>query len=220
MSDNNTQGVLAVAKEFGLEGLVSVGLDFIPFLSSFNNMRKFNRLERRMKESSAQLNRISQLSHNSALAEEYISQRIFPIVLTDLIEEHEDAKISLILTGFENVFIEEKIEESIVINYFDTLRNLRYKDIKRFLYLVGEIESYSLPIIDSEEEAFISNVDLKLERNGLITIQQVVSFDLKAIQAHEPARYETNHPANVRITPYGSRFLKFILSNEEIVAES
>ncbi|PGU16735.1 hypothetical protein [Bacillus thuringiensis] len=211
MSENNAQGVLAIAKEFGLEGLVSVGLDFIPFLSSFNNMRKFNRLERRMKESNTQLNRIGQLSHNSVLAAEYISERIFPIVLADLIEEHEDAKINLILTGFENVFIEEKSEESIVINYYDTLRNLRYKDIKRFWYLVGVTDSFERHLINTEEAAIITSIDRKLERYGLIEIQW---DDL------ENGEYEFVSPSHIKETHYGHRFLQFILSNEEKVAES
>ncbi|MCU5426987.1 hypothetical protein OCA13_05605 [Bacillus cereus] len=211
MSENNTQGVLAIAKEFGLDGLVSVGMDYIPFFSAFNNMRKFNRLERRMKEHSSQLKKISQLSHASTLAADYISERIFPIVLADLIEDHEDAKITLILNGFENVFIEEKSEESIVINYYDTLRNLRYKDVRRLLDLVGETGTYEIPLINTEEAAVISSIDVKLERYGLIEMHRVGIGD---------GEYETNYPGNVKQTHYGYRFLQFIMSNEKKVAES
>ncbi|PEK41954.1 hypothetical protein COL64_14725 [Bacillus toyonensis] len=212
MSENNTQGVLAIAKEFGLDGLVSVGMDYIPFLSTFNNMRKFNRLERRMKEHSSQLKKISQLSHDSTLANEYISERIFPIVLADLIEEHEDAKINLILNGFENVFIEEKSEESIVINYYDTLRNLRYKDIRRLLDLVGITGSFHTGLIITEEVAVISGIDAKLESYGLLRIDRVPIGEGKG-------EYEFVNPSHIYETHYGNSFLQFILSKEKNVAE-
>ncbi|MDA1867357.1 hypothetical protein PDK12_02840 [Bacillus cereus] len=211
MSENNTQGVLAIAKEFGLESLVSVGMDYIPFLSTFNNIRKFNRLERRMKEHSLQLKKISQLSHDSTLANEYISERIFPIVLADLIEEHEDAKINLILNGFENVFIEEKSEESIVINYYDTLRNLRYKDIRRLLDLLGVTGDFYMPVTITEEAAVISGIDAKLESYGLLRIDRV---------GRGRGEYEFVNPSHVKETYYGKKFLQFILEKDKNVAES
>ncbi|PFA26063.1 hypothetical protein [Bacillus thuringiensis] len=211
MKGNGMQEIMNVAKEIGMDSLVDVGMDLMPYVSNFRNMVKFNRLERRMKEHSDQLKVIGQLSKSSTLAANYISERIFPIVLADLIEEHEDAKIKLILNGFENVFIEEKSEESIVINYYDTLRNLRYKDVRRLLDLVGETGTYEIPLINTEEAAFISSIDVKLERYGLIELHRVGIGN---------GEYETNYPGNIKQTHYGYRFLQFIMSNEEKVAES
>ncbi|MBJ7951854.1 hypothetical protein [Bacillus cereus] len=211
MKGNGVQEIISVAEEFGLDSMVDIGMDLMPYVSSFRNMVKFNRLERRMKEHSDQLKRIGQLSKSSTLAADYIAERIFPIVLADLIEEHEDAKIHLILNGFENVFIEEKSEESIVINYYDTLRNLRYKDVRRFLDLVGVTGSYDTPLIITEEAAIISGIDVKLESNGLVSIDRV---------GIGHGQYAFVSPADVKETHYGKRFLKFILSKEKKVAES
>ncbi|AXF57454.1 hypothetical protein [Salicibibacter kimchii] len=89
-------------------------------------------------------------------------------MLEQLIEEHEEAKINLILNGFEHVFIEEKAEESIVLNYYDTLRNLRYLDIKRLFYLADETNDFTYE--SKEEEALILNVDFRLQNMGLIGV--------------------------------------------------
>ncbi|ASI83608.1 hypothetical protein FORC48_2522 [Bacillus cereus] len=205
------QEIMSVAKEFGLDSLVDVGMDLMPYVSNFRNMVKFNRLERRMKEHSDQLKVIGQLSKSSSLAPDYITERIFPIVLADLIEEHEDAKISLLLNGFENVFINENKNESIVINYYDTLRNLRYEDIMRFYYLMGINDTYNNPHILSEEAAFILSIDKKLERYELVR-----RIHRKTAPNGEPIMVE---PTYVENTAFGLRFLSFISLNEEKVAE-
>lgn len=71
------------------------------------------------------MKRIDNLFASEKLGKDYIQERVGPIVLSDLIEEHEDAKILYLLQGFENVFINECKNESLVINYFDTLRRPR-----------------------------------------------------------------------------------------------
>ncbi|PDZ57810.1 hypothetical protein [Bacillus thuringiensis] len=213
MKLDNMQEILSVAQEMG-EGvykLFSESLDYIPHLGRFIQTVKFNRLERRMNENSVQLQRIGKLLKSSTLSDEYITQRIFPIVLADLIEEHEDAKFNLILNGFENVFIDEKEEESIVINYFDTLRNLRYKDIKRLLYLAEEMDSYVLPKPNSEEESFAWSIDNKLAIYGLIKTDYI-------LDASKPIRTSPVRRDEFFVTPYGNRFLKFIRTIREEVA--
>src|SRR5690554_5027469 len=116
--------VLTAAKKVsaGMGELVEFGLEYVPFLGKALSFLKIRRLEKRIIEHTQQLSRISKLNASSSMSVEYIQERIFPIVLENLIEEHEDAKINLILNGFENVFIEEKTNESVVINFFDTLR--------------------------------------------------------------------------------------------------
>ena len=105
----------------GFSKLLEQGMDFVPYIGRMYTNIKINRLQRRLNEHDEKLKKISMLSSYSKLSNEYITERIFPIVLGDLIEEHEDAKILLILNGFENVFIEENSQESVVISYFDTL---------------------------------------------------------------------------------------------------
>ncbi|EJR56189.1 hypothetical protein IIM_01281 [Bacillus cereus VD107] len=211
--EGNMQGVLDVAKEMGSDvlELFNEGMEYVPYLGRVMQTVKFNRLKRRIEENSQQLLRISQLASSNILAEEYIKQRIFPIVLGEMIEEHEGAKINLLLNGFENVFINENKNESIVINYFDTLRNLRYEDIMRFYYLMGINDTYNNPHILSEEAAFILSIDKKLERYELVR-----RIHRKTAPNGEPIMVE---PTYVENTAYGLRFLSFISLNEEKVAE-
>lgn len=210
MKEVSVQSFLSVAEEIGqgVHSLFSQGIEYVPYLGRFIQTVKFNRLERRMRENSLQLQRISQLSQASVLAEEFITQRIFPIVLADLIEEHEEAKVNLLLNGFENVFIEEKEDESMVINYFDTLRQLRYKDIKRLLYLAGKVDSYPQPEIGSEEDAFVWSIDNKLERQGLMFIKK--TWEMMEGIYSQPIDCD-----GITIMPYGIRFIDFITYDEK-----
>jgi len=205
MKLSNMQSILSVAEEMGggVLDLFSEGMDYVPYLGRLVQTVKFNRLQRRMEENSLQLQRISQLASSSILAEEYIKQRIFPIVLGEMIEEHEDAKINLLLNGFENVFIEEKDNESMVINYFDVISRLRYKDIKRLLFIAGITEAFEQHIQESEEEAFVWSVDNKLETNGLVVV-------VKSIAMMNGDNIKPVVPEKIKITPFGKEFLNFI----------
>jgi hypothetical protein len=182
--------------------LLEAGLEYMPYLGNLLQTIKFNRLKGRLDENSSKLESIGKLASETRLSLQYINERIFPIVLSDIYEEHEDAKVILIFNGFENVFIDEKSEESVVINYFDTLRSLRYVDIKRFFYLAGLMESYPLYSLDSEEQALIRNIDRKLNSLGILTIKtkigefQGMEFD--------------NNPDDAVLTLYGRKFLEFM----------
>lgn len=154
----------------GLPDIIEYGMDCAPYLGSILQTRKINRFARRLNEHNDQLIRISKLYSESLLTDNFVQERISPIVLSDLIEEHEDSKINLILNGYENVFIENNTNESVIINYFDTLRNLRYADLKRFLYFANKITDYPDYPDSSHEKALTRMIDGKLEISGLIKI--------------------------------------------------
>ena len=198
----------------GLEETIGIAMEYAPYIGGVLRVRKLNRMETRIQEHQEQLNTISVLCGYSKLSREYINEKIAPIVFSDILEEHEDAKINLILNGFQNVFLDEKNNESMIINYLDTLRELRYEDIKRLFYLVGRIEAYPLREFDSEEYAHLRYMDMKLEKMGLIFIQ-------KRVGEFSGEEYEI-HRDKVKISKYGSRFLEFICEKEEqnILAES
>jgi hypothetical protein len=204
----NLSNAVGLESDSAFIDLLETGISLAPYLGKMLQMVKINRLERRFKEHDEQLKRIAKLNANSALSSDYAKERIFPIVFEDLIEEHEDAKINLILNGFENVFIEENSNESLVINYYDTLRELRYSDIKRLLYLTGHIESYPLHPVDSDDSAMVRNIDAKLERLNLIArpikVGQFTGGEFDTVKSE------------VKQTMYVSRFLNFILEKEQL----
>jgi hypothetical protein len=91
-----------------------------------------------------------------------------------LFEEHEDAKINLILNGFENIFIEQNSNESVIINFYDMLRSLRYLDLKRLFYLAGLTEETINFVQGSDVHGLIRNIDRRLENNGLLNIKKTL----------------------------------------------
>ncbi|SLK12924.1 MULTISPECIES: hypothetical protein [unclassified Paenibacillus] len=179
------------------------GIDFVPYIGKLIQTVKINRLIRRFKEHDKKINFISHLAADSVLSSEYISQRIFPIIFSDLFEEHEDAKINLILNGFENVFIEENKNESVIINFYDMLRNLRYLDLKRLFYLAGLTEETITFVQESDVHGLIRNIDRRLENNGLLNIKKT----FKDIGNSDSDKDRDD----IEISLYGKNFLKFIL---------
>jgi hypothetical protein len=190
--------------------LVEIGLSYAPYIGNALNYIKFKRFSKRLKEHEAKIRKIGQLASQSLLSEEYINQRIFPVVLADLIEEHEDAKVNYILNGFQNVFIEEKSEESMVINYFDTLRNLRYAHIRRLFYFadLDSIYPEGFYFLGSELDAFVRSLDEQLKNLGLISFQLRVG----ELGGQEFDRSKDD----VVIRSYGEMFIKFIMDDPQV----
>ncbi|MET3689593.1 hypothetical protein ABIC37_005143 [Priestia megaterium] len=196
-----------------LANTFGVASDLIPFGSVITNIlstRKFNRLKRRLDENELLLMDISYLVGRSKLAKEFIDEKIAPLVLTSLIEEHEDAKIVYLLNGFRNVFIDENISESMFYNYIDTLNSLRYADLKRLNYFAELDTPYDGDIyfLGSEYEVYLRSIDSKLSNLYLIDI-------MGRYGGLSGPRLE-NSLENVRLSPYGVNFLKFVNSDEDI----
>jgi|SRR5690625_1392032 len=208
MTDDIISKIIDSTKEISPSLGISIqtALKLVPYVGKCYSRVKFNRLNSRVKAHRNQLQRIGQLRTQELLNADYINERIFPIVLEQLIEEHEDAKVNFILNGFENVFIEEKSSESLVLNYFDTLRELRYLDIKRLFYLSSLIEEFNYD--SEEEEAIIFNIDNKLQSLGLIRVEITgITFDGGWERENEMSK------DNVKDTSYGKAFLDFITEN-------
>lgn len=189
-----------------LASVMGTAAEFIPYAGKVLSMIKVERLSKRVKDHSKHLKKIAQLNSSSNMSSDYITERVFPIVLEGLIEEHEDAKINYILTGFENVFIDEKTNESMVINYFDTLRDLRYMDLKRLFYLIDISEEFDFYQQGEEESSVTRNIDKKLENMGLIGKN---NFAIWGGNVDPMLRKE-----DVQIQPYGKSFVRFITNNE------
>lgn len=189
----------------GLKLIFDYGVDLAPYLGELNQTRKINRLKIRIDNHIDQLKQINNLFSNTTMSAEYIQERIGPIVLSDLIEEHEDAKIVYILNGFEHVFINENTNESQIINYFDTLRNLRYEDL-RLLYFYAAITTDN-PFESAKSPELIGlqrQIYFKLERLYLIKSAKTWgALKNGAETLNEDQR-------NVELTIYGLNFIKFI----------
>ncbi len=197
-----------IVSEYVGEGFITFidyGIDLVPYLGGLNQTRKINRIGRRIKEFSTQLQRIDKLFASDKISKEFIQEKVSPIVLSDLIEEHEDAKIVYILNGFENIFINENTNESLIINYYDTLRNLRYEDVRK-LYFYAAIADDPFKDVEkgSDMDGFSQQIYSKLER--LYLVKSAKTWDA----LEKGAELLPEEDRKVELTAYGKGFMKFI----------
>ncbi|MFS0639186.1 hypothetical protein AB1K84_25260 [Mesobacillus foraminis] len=188
-------------------------LDYAPYLGPVIQRNKLNRANQRIEKHSDKLRYIQQLSSETRLSAEFIQEKIAPIVFTDFIEEHEDAKINYILTGFQNVFLEEKTNESIIYGYFDTLRALRYGDLRRLFYHAGLDVMYPSKEALQENEiiTYTYGLDIKLRNQNLINIPVTMGGLEGEEHFDEDRKYH--------LSSYGFEFVKFIASKKFIGTE-
>lgn len=180
-------------------------IDLAPYLGKLYQTRKIGRAEKRIKEHSQQLKRIQSLFASETISKEFIQEKVGSIVLSDIIEEHEDAKIVYILNGFENVFINKNTDETLILNYYDTLRDLRYEDIRK-LYYYAAIKDDPFKNVEkgSPREALSQQIYSKLER--LYLVKAAKTWD--ALERGTDLLSEGER--KVELTQYGKEFIKFI----------
>ncbi|WP_411954740.1 hypothetical protein ACKXGF_02590 [Alkalibacillus sp. S2W] len=182
--------------------LFQTSAELTPYIGNTLQAIKMRRLESRVEQHKKKLEVINQYLGISKLSVEFFSERIFPIVLGDLIEEHEDAKINFIFNGVTNVFIEEETEESVILTHFDTLRSLRYVDIKRFFVIADKFRHISeYPL--NNNEPITERIDDKLVSLGLINTPTFWEQDVR------------HKLEDISVTSYGSEFMCFIKSDDE-----
>jgi len=195
--DKDVQGLLydflGIEKGSSVDEIIDFGLSAAPIISKVYNTFKLRRFDKRIKNNEAQLNRINQkLVLLDDPIKEMIQNTIFPYILDDLIEEHQEKKVAFILNGFEYIVDEKISEESYIISYYDVLRELRIEDIKRLLeytveYLMSDLYSEEMhnrqtlrfknPERFNKEESYRTHIDYKLESKGIIESDKEGQFE-------------------------------------------
>ncbi|WP_429845317.1 hypothetical protein [Brevibacillus sp. FIR094] len=191
--------------------LIEAGFSLAPYIGKVMQYIKMKRFEQRLQEHESAIQCIESLLHYTKLPHDFIKERIFPIVLEDLLEEHEDNKIKYILNGFQNVLLEDLGEEDIVLAYFDTLRNLRYADVRRLAYYADVDEYYpdTMYFLGSQFDGLAKYIDSKLNNLFLIMIHKTWG----AIGGDE----QELSKEQVKLSNYGEHFMEFITVNEDNV---
>lgn len=183
--------------------LLETTFELIPYVGQLNQIRKINRAHRRIGENVKKLKEIEDLMSFTKLSKEYYQEKIGPIFIEDFLNEHEDAKIVYLLSGYKHVFIEERQQESVIYQHFDTLRLLRYGDIRRlfFHYELDEIYPNDGEMSTDDLISYTQGLDIKLETYGLINVP--ITFGDDGTKERRP---ETRHDK----TEYGRSFISFI----------
>jgi hypothetical protein len=194
----------------GFYSLLKEAIETMPYVNKLFFKRQLNQIERRVKKYAPQLRTLTYLNGTSKFPEEFIQEKIGPIVFADFIEEHEDAKILYILNGFQHVFFEENPDENIIYNHFDTLRSLRYGHVRRLFYHAGLDEVYPTKenVNRPEYQTYSKSIDTKLKSMDLIHIPTKFD-DLDGKEWFEP---EVQHD----VLAYGREFLSFIKTKHNI----
>ncbi|MCM3088652.1 hypothetical protein M3557_12040 [Bhargavaea ginsengi] len=181
-------------------------LELAPYVGDFLQSRKLNRLVSRLQEHQDKLKYIQKTAGESKNIE-LIQEKIGPIVFSDLIEEHEDAKVIYLLNGYEHSFINDSPNESLFINYFDTLRNLRYEDVRMLFYIAGlgdnPFKEYAQ---ESAEYAMSRQIYSKLERAYLIKSASSIAYLENGPEVDESILRPV-------LSNYGIHFLEFVIED-------
>ncbi|MGI2298147.1 hypothetical protein [Paenibacillus sp. GXUN7292] len=183
--------------------LIEIGFEYAPYIGKVIQSIKMHRFGLRLKENSRQIEEIQRLLLDTKLDRRFIQERVFPIVLDDLIEDHEDQKIHYILSGLTAILNEYATEESEILLFYDTLRALRIYDLQ---YL-GKFDMTEGTLVAEYTRDFVNvpaidvGVINKLERLGIIRTQAAFLFGDDKKDVHED---------RLILTTYGKRFLEFL----------
>ncbi|MBO2942793.1 hypothetical protein JJQ72_02180 [Paenibacillus sp. F411] len=146
--------------------------------------------------------------NDNKLLNDFIRQKAFPIVLDELLAEHEEEKIDLVLNGLEYTYKEDIRDESKILVYFDVLRELRVEVIKKLItYTDFYMKYWSLELKPlllfppndkegrkkyNENQGYLSYIDNQLETLGLTTKEVTESLGEKVV-----------------LTDFGEHFIQF-----------
>ncbi|WP_238651791.1 hypothetical protein [Paenibacillus piscarius] len=226
MNSENNEGL---AKLFGINDespLLSLVEESIPFIGKALSVYKMNRFNKRLKRiENRLLNLTYSLRENEdALLNSVFQKIVLPVTLNDVLEEHEEEKIDLILNGIEYIYKNKIDNTSEILIYFDVLRELRVNELKElYKYTLPEEKpkkrekfKYKKITIDEDNElkkngAFRSYIENHLEKLDLVDSTAILKISILEDLTQEDTRdnfFKTR--AKKGLTPFGKHFIEFI----------
>lgn len=143
----------------------------VPYISNILQGLRIRNLERGLK----QLNEVFQ-NLNVVLKEheeKFIQEKAFPLIFKNILQEEHEEKIRIMVNGFESIIYDSMYEENDLYEYYDVLKELRYKEITRMLQLynrgVQDQETYNTGNFEFSGTSR-EYIDNKLVRLGLGTL--------------------------------------------------
>lgn len=198
---------IGISKGTTLYEAFETGFEMVPYLGKAYQMWKMNRFEKRLKESEHKLKELSaQLTSTDDATYEFMKERVIPIAIEQLIEEHQDQKIDYILNGLSSTIDNVSWDEDFVLEFYDTLRNLKYADLRRLMYYADHDKYYPETIFykGSSLDGLSNRIDAKLIGMHLIQVKRTLNM----LEGFET---EINNK-DVSLTKYGEDFANFILA--------
>lgn len=187
--------------------------EMVPFLGRALQSIKIHRLGTRLEVFEDVINELQQKV--KVIDDEkftcFLKEFLFPITLQNLLDDEEDKKTSLFLDGFNKIIESRNDDESIILMYYDILRDLRYNEIIRLIE-IGEpyieyeslgTNSYAYAYYIEENNDVHFYIELKLAKLGLIKTPYQTNLDMKK----EGLTYRELNRAE--LTSLGKKFLDF-----------
>lgn len=226
--------LLGIDPDSNISNLIEGATDYIPYIGKVYNAIKWNRLQARLKKIEDRITSLSSslVANENGLLNKFIRTQAFPIALEQLLEEHEEEKVDLIMNGIEFVYKEEIRDESKILIYFDVLQELRVDELKRLMKhgrnsvrykTIADYNEENYPSKDEdivkfrENQSYLFYIDNHLEKLGLIdngmkNIQKSIDDMYKEInniiKLNSTRRLSKSHFVPTT-TQFGDQFIEF-----------
>lgn len=210
----------------------------IPGVGNLILSYKQNRMERRVEETLRKLvERQDELNQAiEALSEEMKNQikgTYFEMLMDYSISEPQNEKVDFLVNGYINVAQAQSPQEDVVRSFYDTLAQMNMLDIRVFKLYTLSCDDTVYQIMEDYQidVSHYRMVQEKLERLGLIysknevqrddNIDAILSYleDLSKGKKAKLKAKKVSKSESYRMTEYGNRFIKFILSKHRLEEE-
>ncbi|MCM3141316.1 hypothetical protein [Brevibacillus sp. MER 51] len=220
-----------------VEGVVEYGAMLTPYIGSAMNFIKFRRIETRLQKHSEELAELRNLLITlDSNFQQFIRDKVFPLVIDNIYEETQEEKIGVILNGLAGVIKNRVADEDLIITYFDVLNQLRIAEIQ---HLFSNYDNRNRAKIDmsflnlamdrtregrkkyAELQGFKNYVDNKLLRLGLLRYKQgndnTYSYEYM-IPSYKPKTEDNDDRKWILdqyfLSDFGKQFIAFFESNK------
>ncbi|MFJ2043913.1 hypothetical protein ACIOBL_09930 [Paenibacillus taichungensis] len=207
-----------------IHGLIDSSLDTLPYIGKIHGAYKMARLQKRVNQLETRISTLSitMYENDNKLLNQFIREKAFPIVLDELLSEHEEEKIDLVINGLEYTYKEELTEVSKILVYFDVLRELRVQELEKLItysdhyknhWMIPELK-VSLPHPEDKEGMKKLNENISYKAyidNHLSTLGLTFKKETTKWYSTETSGYE------VVLTDFGEHFIDFF--NLEVMAQ-
>lgn len=228
INESNTNFKKIFSELIGEETINSLEpiLDYLPYIGKIISVVKFKRLETRLKKLESRIKIILD-SMNQGLDEtmnEFIRNKAFPIFINELLEEHEEEKIDLIMNGIEYTYENNIRSESKILIYYDVLRALRVDELKRLYYYATQkkVDIFEFKRFNPKMNQRLTEDEVKAIRekniyesyidNHLEMLNLIKSRIHRKLDELESIVKETSNSSGslIEITFFGKDFIDFI----------
>lgn len=216
-----------------IDGTIAYGGMITPFIGPAINYMKFRRIEARLQNHSVELAELRDLLNAlDGNFQQFIRDKVFPLVIENIYEETQEDKIGVIINGLTGVIKNKITDEDLIITYFDVLNQIRTTEIQHLFtnYDNRTRDRLDMSLLElaldrsregrkkyAELQGFQRYVDNKLLRLGLINYKQDKKKKPSLFQDYNSPKEDKEHKwilDEYALSDFGRQFIAFFESNK------